>query len=74
MDIEKPSSFAIVGVTAVFSMSSRRVPGLMLVAEDIRFDGLDEFYALAADSEVGWEYTVAWIDCLASGGALGRGI
>ena len=64
----------LTGLILDVTMQLRRVPGLMLVAEDIQFGGLDEFYALAAESEAGWEYTVAWIDCLASGGALGRGI
>jgi FAD/FMN-containing dehydrogenase len=64
----------LTGLILDVTLQLRRVPGLMLVAEDIRFGGLDEFYALAADSEPAWEYTVAWIDCLASGGAMGRGI
>ncbi len=52
----------------------RRVVGTGVEAEDIRFAGLDDFFALAAESEAGWEYTAAWIDCLATGAALGRGI
>jgi len=64
----------LTGLILSLRLQLRRVPGLMLVAEDIRFDGLDEFYALAAASEAGWEYTVAWIDCLARGRSLGRGI
>ena len=46
----------------------------MLVTEDIKIASLDEFYALSAESEAGWEYTVAWVDCLARGRELGRGI
>jgi FAD/FMN-containing dehydrogenase len=42
--------------------------------EDIRFGALDEFFALAEDSDHDWEYTAAWVDCLARGAALGRGI
>jgi FAD/FMN-containing dehydrogenase len=52
----------------------RRVAGTAVEAEDIRTDALSDFFALAADSDADWEYTAAWIDCLASGGALGRGI
>jgi FAD/FMN-containing dehydrogenase len=64
----------LTGLVLSVQLQLRRVPGLMLAAEDIRFGSLGEFYALAAESEAGWEYTVAWIDCLARGRALGRGI
>jgi L-gulonolactone oxidase len=42
--------------------------------ETIRFGNLPEFFALAADSEATHDYTVAWVDCLAKGQTLGRGI
>lgn len=40
---------------------------------NIRFDNLDEFFALSDQYDPAHEYSVAWIDCLASGSALGRG-
>jgi hypothetical protein len=36
--------------------------------------GLDGFFALAEESEADWEYSAAWVDCLATGGAVGRGV
>ncbi|MEM9282485.1 MAG: FAD-binding oxidoreductase [Verrucomicrobiota bacterium] len=36
-------------------------------AEQIKFQGLDEFQELSQESESTWEHTVAWIDCLAPG-------
>jgi hypothetical protein len=42
--------------------------------ETIRFHNLDEFLALSADSDRDFEYTVAWVDCLARGNRLGRGL
>lgn len=42
--------------------------------ELIRFCGLDEFMRISAASTDSWEHTVAWIDCVAGGGSLGRGI
>lgn len=51
----------------------RRVPGPWIETESIRFDSLDDFFALSRDSAAGFEYTVAWIDCLATGKQLGRG-
>ena len=64
----------LTGLIIDVTLQLRRVPGLMLLAENIRFGNLDDFYALSAESEPGWEYTVAWIDCLATGRSLGRGI
>ena len=40
---------------------------------NFRFANLDEFFALSDQYDPAHEYSVAWIDCLASGGALGRG-
>ncbi|TAL94492.1 MAG: FAD-binding oxidoreductase [Paraburkholderia sp.] len=40
----------------------------------IRFAHLDEFLALSDELDPCHEYGVAWVDCLASGDALGRGI
>jgi FAD/FMN-containing dehydrogenase len=52
----------------------RRVPGLAVESEQIRFDTLDDFFDLAAESDRDWEYTAAWIDSLATGKRIGRGI
>ncbi len=45
-----------------------------LDVELTRFCGLDEFMEISASSSETWEHTVAWIDCVASGNSLGRGI
>jgi len=39
-----------------------------------RFANLAEFFKLNDQLEADWEYTVAWIDCLARGKNLGRGL
>lgn len=39
-----------------------------------RFEGLDEFWTLNEEAERRHAYTVAWVDCLAKGQGLGRGI
>lgn len=51
----------------------RRVPGPWIETESIRFGNLTEFFELSRESAAGFEYTVAWIDCLAKGANLGRG-
>ena len=52
----------------------RRVESLAITAQDIRFNRLDDFFALSTASHSEWEYTAAWIDCLAKGESMGRGI
>lgn len=42
--------------------------------EIIRYGNLGEFFALASESDQAYEHTVAWIDCLAKGQQLGRGL
>lgn len=41
--------------------------------ESIRFESLDEFFEISADSDQGYDYTVAWADFLVGGSALCRG-
>ncbi|MCK6374244.1 MAG: FAD-binding oxidoreductase [Zoogloea sp.] len=41
---------------------------------NIRFDSLDEFFALSRELDGQHEYAVAWIDCAARGASAGRGI
>jgi FAD/FMN-containing dehydrogenase len=51
----------------------KRIPGPGIAMERIRFAGLDEFWELATEDHR-FEYTVAWVDCLARGRRMGRGI
>ena len=43
-------------------------------ATTIRFGSLDEFFALSTELDSSHEYTVAWVDCLARGDSIGRGV
>lgn len=79
--MQNPSLFAAtiggIGLTGLIlhaRLQLRRVPGLGVQAEDVRFAGLDEFLALSAESEDSWEYTAAWVDSASRGRGLGRGI
>lgn len=63
----------LTGVITWVEVQLRRIPGPWLAQESIRFDTLDEFFDLSAESSATHEYTVAWIDCLATGRSLGRG-
>jgi FAD/FMN-containing dehydrogenase len=78
---DNPELFAAtiggLGLTGLILRATIRlkpVPGPWLESEDIRYDTLEDFFALSAESLAGWEYSVAWIDCLATGRSLGRGI
>lgn len=51
----------------------QRVAGPWMQVESIRMAGLDDFFELSQASAQSHAYTVAWIDCLARGSALGRG-
>ncbi|MEQ8968607.1 MAG: FAD-binding oxidoreductase [Azospirillaceae bacterium] len=64
----------LTGLIVRATLQLARVPGLLLDVEDIRMDDLDAFYALDAESKAAWPYTVAWVDCLARGRRLGRGV
>jgi L-gulonolactone oxidase len=49
-----------------------RVGSAYIDSQDIAYSSLDDFFALAKESEGGWEHTVAWFDC--TGKKAGRGI
>lgn len=65
------------GLTGMISsarLQLRRVPGEWIAGDSQRFGNLQEFFALAAQSDADYEYTAAWLDCAASGARLGRGV
>lgn len=64
----------LTGLIASATLVMRRVPSSWILSETIPFGTLDEFLALSAESESGWEYTVAWGDWRARPGSAGRGL
>jgi FAD/FMN-containing dehydrogenase len=64
----------LTGLILSARLALNRVPSFMLDAEDIRYDNLEEFYAISDQSLAEWEYSVAWVDCFAKGSAVGRGV
>lgn len=78
---ERPELFAAtvggLGLTGFISRAEvqlRQIPSEEIDWETIPFGSVDEFFPISASSDEGWEYTVAWVDCLASGARLGRGL
>jgi len=64
----------LTGVVTQAEIQLKRVGSSTMDQETIRFDGLDEFFSLSTESDDDYEHTVAWIDCLATGNNLGRGL
>lgn len=54
----------LTGVVTEAELQLRPAAGPWLVTETVPYSGLDGFFALADESEHGWEQTVSWIDCL----------
>lgn len=50
------------------------VASAQMLQEAIHFDGLDRFFDIAAVSDATHDYTVAWVDSLATGRHFGRGV
>jgi FAD/FMN-containing dehydrogenase len=63
----------LTGLILSAELRLKRVAGAGIAMERIRFPGLEAFFDLAAEDHA-FEYTVAWVDCLARGRRLGRGI
>jgi len=64
----------LTGLVVRATLRMRRVESEWIDAETVKFGALDEFFVLDAESAETHEYTVAWIDCLASGARRGRGL
>lgn len=64
----------LTGLVTWAEIQLRRIDGPLIEQEAIRFGDLDAFFDLSAESDRAHEYTVAWIDCLAPRGKLGRGV
>jgi len=64
----------LTGLITDARLQLRRVPGAWIEGDSQRFHNLDEFFALARESDSRFEYTVAWLDCAATGRKFGRGV
>jgi FAD/FMN-containing dehydrogenase len=65
------------GLTGIITWAEfklRRIFNPFISQEIIKFHNLREFFALSSASERDFTYTVSWIDCVAKGEQLGRGL
>lgn len=63
----------ITGFITWAEIQLKKVRNSAVNVENIKYQNLTEFFELSRESEQDFEYTVAWVDCLASGNKLGRG-
>ena len=64
----------LTGVITWVELQLIQVVSPLIDAEHIRFQGIDNFNQLAEESDHLFPYTVAWIDCMATGVNAARGI
>jgi len=65
------------GLTGVITWAEVRLKAIAspyIDQEIIRYRNLSDFFRLSAESDTEFDYTMAWIDCLAKGRSLGRGL
>lgn len=65
------------GLTGLFTWAEiqlRAIATPFIGQETLRFENLAAFFALSEESEQDYEHTVAWMDSLATGKNLGRGV
>jgi FAD/FMN-containing dehydrogenase len=64
----------LTGVITWAELRLRRIPGPWMAVETVHFENLRGFFRLCTQADLDFEYTVSWIDCLARGERLGRGV
>lgn len=64
----------LTGIILTVTLQLQRVRSSDIRQRTIRFGNLDEFFELSARHDAEHEYSVAWVDCLASGQSTGRGL
>ena len=64
----------LTGLITRVTLQLKKVTTDRIQVETIRVKNLDDFFTKSAGSDNDFEYTVTWIDCLATGSSLGRGL
>ena len=64
----------LTGLITQAEIQLQKIASEIIEYQELPFTSIAEFIKLSEDSAGDWEYTVAWIDCLARGNKLGRGI
>lgn len=64
----------LTGLMVWVEFSLKKISSTFIEQQSEKFSNLAQFFALSETAAKDWEYTVAWVDCLAKGSQLGRGI
>lgn len=64
----------LTGLMVWVEFSLKKISSTLIEQQTEKFSNLEHFFALSEAAAGDWEYTVAWVDCLAKGSQLGRGI
>lgn len=64
----------LTGLITAAEIQLIKIESPFIIRETRRFRHLSEFFELTADSDKDWTYTVGWLDSLAHGSHLGRGV
>jgi FAD/FMN-containing dehydrogenase len=65
------------GLTGVITWAEfqlKKIKNPCIIQESIQYPNLKTFFELSEESSQEFEYTVAWVDCLAKGNQIGKGI
>lgn len=64
----------LTGLITWAEIKLKKIKNPLFDSETVKFANLDEFFAISEESESKYEYSVSWVDCLAKGASLGRGL
>lgn len=64
----------LTGIIDYVELQLMPIRSSMIDTTTVRFNNISEFFALAHELDAQHEYSVAWIDCLAKGTSIGRGV
>lgn len=68
------SGMGLTGVITQVELQLKPIDSALIDLYSVKARNLDEAFELFDEHEPNYQYSVAWIDCLASGAALGRSI
>lgn len=68
------AGLGLTGVITWVEVQLHKIDNPYIDQQIIRYKNLSAFFDLADESDQQYEHTVAWIDCMASGESLGRGL
>ncbi len=70
------ASIGGMGLTGMITWAEfqlKKITNSAIEMETIKFARLEDFFELSAESDEDYEYTMSWVDCIATGDKLGRG-